>query len=498
MLIGPTNMYSRTYPISRLLVGLAIVLLQALPTALAEVPENFIVRTTIEICPEYRQAPGAIVLDVTYSIGNDPTLFFADVAGLSIDSNANTATVDVRFPTSLGTSPFHIKAFCRNAVGFSNPSNVKSISNCDRLAQFDTDSDGISDAAEDSNCSNSYDVNDASNFQSIDSDGDGIRDFAEAILGTALNDAADSPRPYIVSSAPFDPDEDGNSNPVVWRKNVGGLGYWYIRDFDVPGNHIVQQLGVPGDIPFVYQPNSGPSDVGVIRLQLPQNWFFWYFNGPGFQLTDGSALNVLAWGVKGDIIALGAWETPSVTNPAIVRLIDGNWTWWILQRNGQFRIQYWGLIGDIPKAQDLNGDGILDYAVYRPSDRKTYALLSGGGILIKEFGSPTSEVFIRGDYTGDGIEEISYWEPQTAVFKSMLSDNGFDEAKTIAQDPLHFFEIQLGLFGIHLPLNWNYQGDTLLYTVVDHATGFRFFRIDNQANGEVVALPWGIAGDYQG
>lgn len=481
------------------LAGAALLISAAAVPSYADAPDTFNVRVTIDLCPEYAVVPaGTIVYDIVYSIGSDPALYSPEIISESVDKDSNSLTAELKLPADRADTPLNIKASCRNAFGFSDPSNSVAVSNCDRIAAFDSDGDGITDEVEDTNCNNRFDISDASNFLSVDSDNDGVRDLVELVLGTSRTNPGDSPRPFIYKGGSFDPDGDGNSNPVVWRSWIGQLAYWYIRDYREPGSHIIRQWGLQGDIPFVYDPDGAPSDIGVIRKT--EGFYWWFFDGPGFQRSDGGSETLIPWGVEGDVIVLGPWEKPGVTNPAIGRLIGDQWSWWILQSDGTFRVQFWGLIGDILKPQDLDGDGLFDISIYRPSENTTYALLStGGSPLVRTFGSPTGELLVRGDYTGDGIEEITFWQPQNpSMFKTMLSDSGFDEEKTAMKNPDHFFELQLGLFGIHLPLNYYRQGGLTRYTVIDHAAGLRYIRVDNNPSGEIVPLQWGLFGDHQG
>lgn len=469
--------------------------------------DTFPAQVTLTLCPEYQF--GGVTIELAYTAGaaTDERTPVITAEG-NFDPQTNSKTYDILLPNYYTTIPFNVFAYCRNRFGRGARSNIVSISNCDSLALRDDDGDGIPNNQEDTNCDNFYSPGDRSNPNNVDTDGDGVRDLVELISGTDPSNPGDSPRPIIFSGGPFDPDGDiasgGSSNPVVWRPSNGN---WYIRDFQNTGNHLTFQFGLRGDIPFVYNPQPTPpsttifSDVGVIRNQ--NNKLDWYFHGPGLEVrnTDGSSVreNLLEFGLFGDNIVLGPWEHPQISNPAVARLFNDTWSFFIYQSDGSVRQVDFGHDGDVPKVQDYDGDGLFDIAVYRPSEGKTFVIYSSDSSThIFHFGTGTADFSVRGDFTGDGKDDISFWEPITAMFTTMTSDNGFNEAGAAAKDPLYYQELQLGIYITHVPLNWNYQNGRMLYTVVDHQLGLRYFRQDNLPSNPPLSVQWGLPGDSQG
>ncbi len=429
--------------------------------AYAQLSDTFDVKATLQLCPEFQF--GGVEVDVKYTVGVDPTLIDAEVVDSSINTSNNTGTYTVRLPSFFGIIPFNIQANCRNIHGTSDVSNSLSVTNCDNLALFDTDQDGIPNHFEDTNCDNFFSPGDASNPDNVDTDGDGVRDLVEGLQGFDPTNPGSSPRPYIFSGQVFDPDGDQNANAVVWRS---GVGSWFIKDFATPGNVLAFPFGLPADIPFTYSPAGLTSDVGVIRFI--GNQLQWLFHGAGFLRSTGARANALTFGLFGDNIIIGPWENQGVSNPAVARLFNNQWTFFIFQSDGNIRTQNWGGNGDIPKVQDYDGDGLFDIAVFRPSTQKTFIIGSANAeVFTYEFGTGTADHTVRGDYTGDGIGDVSFWEPISGLFTVLTSDNGFNTARAEQKDPLHYQELQLGLFNVHLPINWNVQNGQLLFTVVD-------------------------------
>ncbi len=452
----------------------------------------FSARVKVALCPSF--AEEGIELRIKYSIGDDPNVFEAAIVSQSINVQSNKGTFQVYLPATYGRTPIHVFAHCVNAAGVSSPSNSVSISNCDVLAAQDQDGDGLADNLEDTDCSNSYNAGDPTNAASIDTDGDGMLDMAEIVSGTDPRNPGSNPRPNIFSAGVFDPDGNGDANPIVWRP---ANGTWYLRDFFVSGNHLAVQFGLPGDIPFTFTPNGATSNVGVIRNI--GGWLHWLLREPGFRHADGSRAGIVLFGLPGDQIIPGPWETPGVTNPAVVRFQDGAWQFYIYLSTGGIRVTRWGVAGDVPKVQDYDGDGLFDIAVYRPKKQIQYIIRSQDQkVRSYHFGSPARDHSFRGDTSGDGTDDITFWNPLTGMFQTMVSDNGFNAELTARKHAHYYAALQLGLYGVHVPLSWNRQNGQVLYTVVDHASGYRYYREENSAQNSPVALQWGLAGDFQG
>jgi len=141
------------------------------------------------------------------------------------------------------------------------------------------------------------------------------------------------------------------------------------------------------------------------------------------------------------------------------------------------------------KIADYDGDGLYDFGIYRPSTRQVIFSRSTNSVMTAiDFGSPTADYLVRGDFSGDGKSDIAFWEPLTAVFHTLSSDSDF----SISSD------LQLGVYNVHLPLSYNLRGGEDVFTVVDHQRGLRYWRDDNLPDGTIESLQWGLPGDFQG
>ncbi len=452
----------------------------------------FKVRAKIKLCPEYSFEN--INLDIYFHLTNDPVVYKVEVLESNIDPSKNEGEFLLKIPATYGKKDLHLVAFCSSDKRpLSNPSNEKILNNCERLKLIDSDNDGINNFLEDRDCSNWFSPGDLSNPHNVDTDGDGARDLVEIMAGFDPLNPGSSPRPYILSGAPFDPDGDGDSNSVVFRPSEG---FWYVRNFVMEENHLRIPFGKEGDIPFVYNPEDGTSDLGFIRKNEETNSLIWHFRGLGFKKTDGTRIHKLVFGSFGDNnIILGPWETPKITNPAIATMYYNVWSFYIYKRDGTLKHYYWGREGDLPRVQDYDGDGIFDVAVFRPSEGKTYVIKSTDGLgYIYNFGHGSYDHSFRGDVTGDGIDDITFWEPLTGNFYSMISDNGFNDEEAKLLNPLYYQMLHLGKYYTHVPLSWNKRGSKIRYTIIDHQRGLRHYKEGPQTK----TIQWGLPGDAQG
>lgn len=475
----------------KFLLFLPLALMLAPQLSRADIDATFQAHVTLDLCPEY--VLGGYDFEVYYRIDGIDSPFTPTELSRSVDSGTNTATVDIELPGTLAKTKIFVTAKCKKTSDstFSAVSNQLTVTNCDRLALYDTDGDGIPNDQEDRNCDNFYSPGDTSNPDNLDTDGDGVRDLVEALNNSDPSNPGSSPRPFVFAGAPFDTDGDNNSNPVAWRPSNGN---WYVKDHQTGGQNLMFTWGRRGDIPFAYDPAGGASDAGVVRLV--GNNYQWLFRGLGFMRSSGPRDTTLNFGQFGDNIELGPWENPGVTNPAVARLFNNQWNFYIFKSDGTIAQKTLGGNGDVPKVADYDGDELFDVAVFRPSTQELFVRQSSDNQLVTyNFGSGTADYTVRGDFTGDGIDDIAFWEPTTAVFTAMTSDNGFNDVAAQSADPNYYFEEQLGLYNVHLPMSWNVQSGKAIYTVVDHAQGLRYFRANNNANGSIQSVQWGLPGD---
>ena len=114
------------------------------------------------------------------------------------------------------------------------------------------------------------------------------------------------------------------------------------------------------------------------------------------------------------------------------------------------------------------------------------------------FGTGTADYTVRGDFTADGKDELTFWEPQTAKFTSLKSNNGINPTQGLTKNSTYYNELTLGEYYYDLPLNWNNDGSRHLYTVINHFLGLRKFYPNNSDSQPIKSIQWGLYGDFQG
>ena len=148
-----------------------------------------------------------------------------------------------------------------------------------------------------------------------------------------------------------------------------------------------------------------------------------------------------------------------------------------------------GRIGDCARRSDLDfdGDGIEDYAIWRPQFG-IWAVLksstSNTGFIFKQWGLPGDHP-MPGDYSGDQRADLVVWRPADGNWYICRSETQFDCAQPIIQ--------QFGLPGDR-PIRGDFDGDGVLDFAVWRPTSGTFY-YKGSGSGQIIARQWGLPGD---
>jgi hypothetical protein len=214
-----------------------------------------------------------------------------------------------------------------------------------------------------------------------------------------------------------DYDGDGKTDFAVWRASTGT---WFILPSRTRAPYS-QQWGLTDDIPVTGDFDAdGKADLTVWRPS-DQTWHF--------ILSSGGAPLTFQWGLPGDVPVAGDFDGSGKQEMAVWRPWNG--TWYVISASkGTTFTQQWGLPGDIPVPADYDNDGITDFAVWRPSTQVWYIRPSSNpaasytqqsglptNLLAAKFnvGSLGRSVYLRvlGDFDGDGQLDFAVWKPST-------------------------------------------------------------------------------------
>ncbi|MGI8960450.1 MAG: FG-GAP repeat domain-containing protein [Bryobacteraceae bacterium] len=216
-------------------------------------------------------------------------------------------------------------------------------------------------------------------------------------------------------------DGDGKLDMAVWRPSNG---YFYTIPSSTPAAPIVKQFGLVGDIPLPanYDLNpAGKTGYGVFR-PTESNMYL--------QLTTNPTAYSQAWGPP-----TGGPPTSLITNQ--ISLCD-------IGKNIYLRVE-----------GDFDGDGLADFAFWRPADQVWYIVPSSNPhtSYVTQWGQP-GDIPVPADYDGDGKTDIAVWRPANGIFYIIPMTN----TGPISKNPAAAYTQQWGLHG-DIPVTGDFNGD---------------------------------------
>ncbi len=247
---------------------------------------------------------------------------------------------------------------------------------------------------------------------------DGIWHLLQSKLGyTGFQFGSTNDKPV-----PADYDGDGKTDIAIWRELPSGEAVFYIFE---SSTHAVrtESFGKTGDIPSAVGDwdGDGKADLAVFRNSAfgSQSYFFYLgsWNNPKRSITS------LAWGTEGDVPQRGDFDGDGMVDAAVFR--PSNNTWYILQSSdNQISYREWGLSTDKFVPSDYDGDGKTDLAVFR--DGIWYLQQTTNGVQTIEFGVATDEP-VAADYDGDGKSDLAVY--RDGMWYLQQSRDGFASVK---------------------------------------------------------------------
>lgn len=160
-----------------------------------------------------------------------------------------------------------------------------------------------------------------------------------------------------------------------------------------------------------------PNDLAVWRVIPESGTVTWYV------LNSDGSYAAQSWGLAQDKPAQGDFDGDGKTDFAVFRPSVG--TWYILgsSSNAISSVQF-GMSTDAPVPADYDGDGRDDIAVFRSSSNFWYVLNSGSGSLVAQQFAADGDLLVPSDYDGDGRDDLAVWRPSLTTWYVQQSSNG--------------------------------------------------------------------------
>ena len=178
------------------------------------------------------------------------------------------------------------------------------------------------------------------------------------------------------------------------------------------------------------------------------------------------------------------YDGDGILDYAIWRPLDGSW--WVINTSSpdSYSFQQWGAAGDIAVSRDFDGDGKRDYAVWRPSNGVWYIIPSSDPSqpLSLQWGLP-GDVPVPADYDGDGIADLAVWRPSNGVWYIIPSSS--------PSQPVY---LQWGQSG-DIPVPADYDGDGIADLAVWRPSTGSWFVVPSTNSARPFAQQWGAPGD---